>query len=106
MQINKYGTCREKIEEDFDLTLEYYMITEPLCEEYCDLLRYGAKIKMITQNGDSEPEEETSEIRDIFYRKSDAEEFMEVIMRNKVTPTGFHDIVKEYIQNRLYEHKK
>lgn len=89
------------LENDNNKTLEYYMITEPLCEEYCDLLRYGVKIRQLTKDINGEIKEEISEIRDIFYRRQDAEEFMETIMIKKVTPTAFHDIVKKYIQDKI-----
>lgn len=86
---------------DYNLTLEYYMVTEPLCKEYSDMLRYGVKIKMISEFPDNTSNEESKEIKDIFYRKKDAEDFLEVLLKNKVTPTHFREVVENYISEKL-----
>lgn len=92
-------TCGELI--DYNLTLEYYIVTEPLCAQYTDLLRYGVKIKKIAEFSDGTSDEEAQEIRDIFYRPQDADKFMRLLMKNKVTPTHLREIVEEYISDSL-----
>lgn len=96
-----FGKLKEEEITDYDLTLEYYMVTEPLCKEYSDLLRYGVKIKMIQVFPDGKTDEKSKEIRDIFYRKNDAEEFISLLIRNKVTPTHFREVVEDYISEKL-----
>lgn len=86
---------------DYNLTLEYYMITEPLCKEYSDMLRYGVKIKMISELPDGEKQEEAKEIRDIFYREKDAEDFISTLFKNKVTPTHFREVTENYISEKI-----
>lgn len=103
VNIELYGKCDEKAgkEIDYDMTLEYYMISEPLCEEYSDLMRYGIKIVKTAVYKDGTVNTEQKEIRDIFYRKQEAQEFIKMLIANKVTPTGFLDVVEEYIASRL-----
>lgn len=98
-----YGKTTEKSGEliDYNLTLEYYIVTEPLCAEYSDLLRYGVKIKMIAEFSDGTCDEEAQEIRDIFYRENDAKKFINLLLENKVTPTHLREVVEEYISNSL-----
>lgn len=98
-----YATHTEKAGDliDYNLILEYYIITEPLCKEYSDMLRYGAKIKMLSEFADGTKNEETKEIRDIFYRKNDAEDFLSILFKNKVTPTHFREVVENYISEKL-----
>lgn len=98
-----YDSITEKSGEliDYNLTLEYYIVSEPLCAEYSDLMRYGVKIKMIAEFNDGTTDEEVKEIRDIFYRENDAEKFIKLLAENKVTPTHLREIVEEYISNSL-----
>lgn len=91
---------------DYNLTLKYYIVSEPFYAEYSDLLRYGVKIKLIAEFEDGTFEEESKEIRDIFYRKQDAEKFVEMLSKNSVTPTHLQDIVQDYIQDTLRAAKK
>lgn len=85
----------------YDVNLEYYIVTEPLCSDYSDLLRYGVKINMLLTSPDGRITEESKEIRDIFYRKNDAEEFVNLLVKNKVTPTHFREVVEDYITSKL-----
>ena len=86
---------------DYNLTLKYYIVSEPFCAEFTDLLRYGIKIKLIAEFEDGTSEEESKEIRDIFYREQDAYKFADILSKNSVTPTHLSDIVEEYIQDTL-----
>ncbi len=98
-----FGKATKKREtfSDYDLNLEYYIVAEPLCADYSDLLRYGVKINMTLTYSDGRVTEESKEIRDIFYRKKDAEEFTEILVKNKVTPTHFREVVEDYITSKL-----
>ena len=96
-----FGKTTEKSEDFKELKLEYYITSEPLCADYSDLMRYGIKINMILHHFDNTTTEESKEIRDIFYRKHDAEEFTEILMRNKVTPTHFREVVEDYVTSKL-----
>lgn len=98
-----FGRVTEKSGEliDYNLTLEYYIISEPLCEEYSDMMRYGIKIKMTAEFTDGTTDEEIKEIRDIFYRRKDAESFIKLLLENKVTPTHLREIIEEYISDTL-----
>ena len=98
-----YGRVIEKAggEIDYDLTLEYYLNHESIREEYCDLKRYGITIKKIAEYPNGKCLEESKTINDMFYRISDAEKFMAMLIRGKVTPACFSEVVKEYLVNTI-----
>ena len=98
-----HSVCTEKAGAliDYNLTLKYYVISEPFCAEFTDLLKYGIKIKLIAEFEDGTSEEESKEIRDIFYRKQDADKFIKLLSDNKVTPTHLQDIVRDYIKDTI-----
>lgn len=98
-----YGTYIEKAGEliPYDMTLEYYLNEELLCEEYSDLKRYGITIKKIATYNDGNTLKETKTINNIFYDKKEATDFLDLLLRNSVTPMSLKDIVYEYIADRL-----
>lgn len=83
------------------MRLTYYLLTSPVSEEHCDLLVYGAEIDMHTvfENGASEREKKI--IRELFFKKSDAEEFLGMIAENVVTPMGLKHAVEEYVDKKM-----
>ncbi len=103
MAIKLHGTYIEKAGENvpYDMVLEYYLTDELLCEKYSDLKRYGIMIKKTATFDDGTTKEETKQIKDVFYRLCDAEEFLDMLIRGKVTPMALEDIVGEYIESKL-----
>lgn len=93
-----YGTYIEKSDVPCgeDMKFEYYLTEEFLCERYSQIRRYGVIIKKITGG-----KIEKKQINDVFYRLSDAEEFVYLLMRNKVTPMTLEEIITEYITGKI-----
>ncbi|MBP3360192.1 MAG: hypothetical protein J6N52_05020 [Clostridia bacterium] len=97
------GTYIEKAGENipYDMTIEYYMTEELLCSRYSDLKRYGVIVKKTCSFPDGTATGEEKQINDIFYRKSDADDFLDMLIRNRVTPMAVEEIIQEYICNKL-----
>ncbi len=76
--------------------LTYYLLTDSVSEEFCDLKVYGVEIDKV-----SEKKSEKKIIPDLFFDKSEAEEFLRKISDNKVTPTQLKYEVSRCIDERL-----
>lgn len=89
----KDGNCRQ------DLT--YYILTDSVSEEYCDLIVYGVEIDRETTYIDGKTERDKKIITDLFFVKEEAEEFLRKISDNRVTPTRLKYAVRDYIGEQL-----
>ena len=86
-----------KTEMRKNIILEYYMITEEISAYYSTLKSYGVKISKIKITDGGGKVIESKHINNIFYRKEDAEVFLDIIMRNTVTPISLMDVTEDYI---------
>lgn len=81
--------------DDFRLT--YYLLTGAVSQEYCDLEVYGVEIdKEILSGG-----REKKQIKNLFFKRSEAIDFLKKISRNRVTPMELKYVIKEYIDDRI-----
>ena len=87
------------------MNLRYYIIARSISEEYSDLESYGVRIEKINIYAGGGKTVETKQINNIFYRKSDVEEFIKMIKRCAVTPVSLHEVVDDYIIKTLEEAK-
>lgn len=94
-----YGKVHMK--EISDTVLEYYMIIEEISEEFSQLKSYGVKVNKTTYSPGGRKTAEMKQINGIFYRRDDAEEFLDCIMRNTVTPVSLRDVTEDYIVDVL-----
>lgn len=84
-----------------DMELDYYIIADDISKEYCNLETYGVRIiKTVCSEGGGKSIE-SNQINNIFYRKCDIESFMELIVRNSVTPMSLKDVVEDYIAESM-----
>lgn len=102
---------KEYMNEDAGVLIEYYLITETISEEYPELKSYGVKINKVTHYDGGRKSAEMKQINGIFYRRRDAEEFLEKISRNQVTPVILSDVTEDYIienmeRKRIMLHKR
>lgn len=96
-----YG--RVSIGKTGETALDYYLIRESIGENYCDLVRYGVKVvKTVLECGGGKTVE-LKQINNIFYRERDADDFLRLIMRNRVTPVSLMDVVEDYIIDTIRE---
>ena len=94
-----YG--RAALKSTYEMRIEYYLIPEKISQDYTDLMRYGIKIKMTSYFEGGGKVVEMKQINNIFYRLGDAEEFLQLLIRNKVTPVSLRDVVEDYIIESL-----
>lgn len=80
-----------------DVELEYYLIPECISSAYCDLMCYGIKIKKTAYFEGGGKTVESKQINNVFYRKEDAERFLNIIIEGSVTPVTLRDVVEDYI---------
>ena len=79
------------------MELEYYIVPRHISPELCGLESYGIKVVKIQREEGGGAVVESKEIDNVFYRKSDAEKFINLIKRNCVTPMTLMDVVEDYI---------
>lgn len=85
------------IDGDERILLEYFIIPKYIHEEYCNLWQYGVKVKKTVMKNGGTNIAETKEISNIFYDESEAKRFVQLIMKNRVTPVTLMDVVEDYI---------
>lgn len=78
-------------------TVEYYLITNKIGGEYCDLMSYGVKLVKTARFLGGGKTVEAKQINNIFYNIDDAERFLSILKRGTVTPTTLSDVVEDYI---------
>lgn len=78
------------------MVLSYYLIEEEIAVEYCELKSYGVEVRKTAHFADEHTEKECKRISNLFFNRSEAEQFLEKIARNKVTPIGLKDVVEDY----------
>ena len=81
--------------------LKYYLLTGCVSEEYCDLMVYGIEIDREVRTNGRKRERDKKVIRDLFFVKEEAEDFLQKIFEKKVTPTELRFAVREYIGEKL-----
>ena len=83
------------------IKLTYYMITDSVREEYCDLKVYGAQIDKEEISPDGACEHDSKVIKNLFFRHSEAEDFLRKLARGSVTPIGLMPAVSEHIKEQI-----
>ena len=81
--------------------LTYYILTDSVREEYCDLIVYGVEIDRVLTHKNGKTERDKKIIPDLFFVKEEAEEFLRKISQNKVTPVELKLAVRDYIGEQL-----
>ena len=79
------------------MCLEYYMVPDPVSDEYSDIVNYGVKIKQVNSAPGGNRTVEVKQIDNVFYRECDARAFMRFITKNAVTPLILGEVVEDYI---------
>ena len=88
-------------EEPHRIKLTYYLLTDSVREEYCDLKVYGAEIDKEDVFSGGICENESKIIKNLFFRYGEAEEFLKKLVRLEVTPMGLMSAVSEHIGEKI-----
>ncbi len=97
----------DEVEVDFTedrphrMKLTYYLLTDSVREEYCDLKVYGAEIDKEDVFSGGICENESKIVKNLFFRLNEAEDFMEKLVRLRVTPMGLMSAVSEHISEKI-----
>lgn len=83
------------------IKLAYYMITDNIREEYCDLKVYGAEIEKTEIFAGNVCEKESKMMKNLFFRYSEADGFLKKLVTGKVTPMGLVSAVSEHINEQM-----
>lgn len=80
-----------------NMELEYYIIPEDISPDNCTLRSYGIRVVKTERSEGGGSVVESKEINNVFYHRSDAQKFVDLIKRNCVTPMALMDVVEDYI---------
>lgn len=90
-----------KDDEPRRIKLTYYMLTDCVREEYCDLKVYGVEIDKEEIFSGGICENESKIIKNLFFRNSEATEFLAKLVNAEVTPMGLMSAVSEHIGEKI-----
>lgn len=93
---------KSKFEHDNTvIELKYYQ-TENVFDERCSNPEsYGVAVTMTQMYGTGSIINIEKRISSIFYSEYDVHRFIEILVKNKVTPTTLQEVAEEYILNKL-----
>lgn len=86
---------------DYDMIVEYYLTEQRLFCNRADLVRYGVAIRKLSLFDDGSCERLSRSMNCIFYKREEAERFIEKLIGGKVTPLTLREITEEYISGQL-----
>lgn len=92
---------RIQTEERPLIFLDYYIITENISADYCDLKCYGIKIQKTAIYEGGGKIVESKQINNIFYRYNDVIEFIKKIISRSTEPSKLRDAVENYIAESI-----
>ena len=92
---------REISTEDSTIQLEYYLIEENL-NDSSDIKMYGVRIVMTEIFDGKDSVRSDKWVHSMFSNSKQIEDFINLLIRNEVTPTTLECIAKEYIVDLLY----
>lgn len=113
--LKRYGGFRmdneilyERIRKDghTSVLLDYYIIPENISADYCDLKCYGIKIEKTSVYEGGGKTVESKQINNVFYRLSDAEDFMKHIKEKETEPCILRETVEKYVVESIDRAKK
>ena len=88
-------------DEPHHIRLTYYLLIDSVREEYCDLKVYGAEIEKEEVFSGGVCKNESKIIKNLFFRHGEAEDFLGMLVRGKVTPMGLMPAVSEYVGKKI-----
>lgn len=103
MQKEFYGQSFVEGKDDkaYTMKLTYFLLSDNVREKYCDLMVYGAEIDRENIYPDGKRRRECKMVRDLFFKREEAEDFVKMLSDNLVTPIGFKDVLSDYIDEKI-----
>ncbi|MCH5210061.1 MAG: hypothetical protein J1F01_03750 [Oscillospiraceae bacterium] len=97
---------RIQTEEHPLIFLDYYIITENISADYCDLKCYGIKIQKTAIYEGGGKIVESKQINNVFYRYDDVLEFIKRIILRRTEPVRLREVVENYIVESIDKAKE
>ena len=103
LQKEFYGQSFVDITEEsqYTMKLTYFLLIDNVREKYCDLKVYGAEIDRENIYPNGKRRRECKIIRDLFFKRTEAEDFVKCLYNNLVTPIGFKNVLSDYIDEKI-----
>ena len=96
-------TVQVEDEQAHEMTLTYYLLTSNVKEDCGDFCVYGVEVQKESTNNSPINGAERKVIRDLFFKKSEAIEFLRLISKGCVTPIGLKYVVKDYVYDKIQQ---
>ena len=96
-------TVQVEDEAAYEMTLTYYLLTSKVKEECGDFCVYGVEIQKESTDTAPDSGAERKVIKDLFFKKSEAMEFLRLISQGGVTPIGLKYVVKDYVYDKIHQ---
>jgi len=85
----------------YNMKLTYYLLTDSVREEYCDLKVYGVEIAKRCIKDEKVLEKEKKIIKNLFFNREEAESFLDKIIKEKTTPLELKSAVSTHIGEKI-----
>ena len=102
-ELFKQITAQVEDEPIYDMTLGYYLLTDVAEEDAHDFFVYGVEVVKEASDIEAFCGKERKIIKGLFFKKDEAESFLDLISRNQVTPIGLKCVVKDYFCDKIGE---
>ncbi len=83
------------------IKLTYYLLTDSVSEEYCDLKVYGVEIDKEEKERNGLWFKEKKIVKDLFFKREEAVTFLQKIYESKVVPMGLRYVINDYIGEQI-----
>ena len=77
--------------------LQYYLLQKEIMLEGIGFCTYGIEIVLFERNGKENANPEYSKVYDAFCTRKDAEEVLDSLVRNKVTPVHLMEVLQDTV---------
>lgn len=103
MKKELFDEVRVRVEDEvpYDMKLTYYLLTGNVDGDLNGIDVYGVEIDKEVVSGKLSEGIERKIITELFFKKSDAVEFLKTISCNKVTPMELKYILKDHIYQKI-----
>lgn len=99
--IEKFVYKAEEVQDSMKINLEYYQIEETLNECCLESIVYGVAVKMMQIYDNGYIVNTGKRIYSLFCSENSARVFIEMLVRNNVTPTTLQEIAEDYIISKF-----
>ena len=101
MEKEYFGETTVRTDDEENIRLTYHLLKSTVTDGVAGLKVYGVEI--VKEHLGGKHGKEAKLVRELFIRKSEAEEFLAKLKRNKVTPMGLKYVISDYFYEKTQE---